>query len=315
MSKRTLWRLPQGPFCIIHRKVMFDLRKGVVSVLALCLALFSGLAWGDESVVEKKGVLMVSFGTTVPSGQRAIDNLYSTLKSSCAGIDVRLAYTSNIIRRKLAKDGINIDSPMIALSRMRDEGFTDVVVVSTHIIPGEEYCDLQNVIQGFRSIQGKYGFDRLVLSEPLLYTDEDFKAMAGFLKRTYDSKVDGDSAVALMGHGSPHFANSAYGQLQVILDDLAPGFLMGTVEGTPELRHVVDRLKHGKYRKVTLVPFMMVAGDHATNDMSGPEEDSWASLLKADGFRVSSVLKGLGEYDEIGAMVVRKFRSAAGKDF
>ena len=67
MSNRTLWRLPQGPFYIIHRKVMFDLRKGVVSVLALCFSLFSGLAWGDESVVEKKGVLMVSFGRTVPS--------------------------------------------------------------------------------------------------------------------------------------------------------------------------------------------------------------------------------------------------------
>ncbi len=265
--------------------------------------------------VEKKGVLMVSFGTTVSSGQRAIDNLYSILKSSCPGVEVRLAYTSNIIRRKLAKEGVDIDSPMIALSKMRDEGFSDVVVVSTHIIPGEEYCDLQAVVEGFRSIEGKYGFDRLVLSEPLLYKEEDFEAMAGFLSRTYGSKVDEDSAVALMGHGSPHFANSAYGQLQVVLDDLAPGFIVGTVEGTPELGHVISRLNHSKGRKVTLVPFMMVAGDHATNDMAGPEDDSWSTVLKGKGFRVSSVLKGLGEYDEIGAMVVRKFRSVAGKGF
>lgn len=294
---------------------MFDLRKGVLAALALCFTLFSGLAWGDDSAVEKKGVLMVSFGTTVPSGQRAIDNLHSTLKSSCPGAEVRLAYTSNIIRRKLAKEGVDIDSPMIALSKMRDEGFTDVVVVSTHIIPGEEYCDLQAVVDGFRSIEGKYGFDRLVLSEPLLYKEEDFKAMAGFLSRTYGSKVDEDSAVALMGHGSPHFANSAYGQLQVVLDDLAPGFIVGTVEGTPELDHVVSRLNHRKARKVTLVPFMMVAGDHAMNDMAGPEDDSWSTVLKGEGFRVSSVLKGLGEYDDIGAMVVRKFRSVAGKGF
>ncbi|WP_085543607.1 sirohydrochlorin cobaltochelatase [Dethiosulfovibrio salsuginis] len=291
------------------------MRKGVLAVLVLCFTLFSGLAWGDDSAVEKKGVLMVSFGTTVPSGQRAIDNLHSTLKSSCPGVEVRLAYTSNIIRRKLAKEGVDIDSPMIALSKMRDEGFTDVVVVSTHIIPGEEYCDLQAVVDGFRSIEGKYGFDRLVLSEPLLYKEEDFKAMAGFLSRTYGSKVDEDSAVALMGHGSPHFANSAYGQLQVVLDDLAPGFIVGTVEGTPELDDVVSRLNHRKGRKVTLVPFMMVAGDHATNDMAGPEDDSWSTVLKGEGFRVSSVLKGLGEYDEIGAMVVRKFRSVAGKGF
>lgn len=266
-------------------------------------------------MVEKKGVLMVSFGTTVPSGQKAIDNLYSTLKLSCPEVEVRLAYTSNIIRRKLAEEGKEIESPMIALSRMRDEGFTDVVVVSTHIIPGEEYCDLISVVQGFQSIEGKYGFDRLVLSKPLLYADEDFKAMAGFLKRTYGSKIDRDGTVALMGHGSPHFANSAYGQLQVVLDDLAPGFLMGTVEGTPQLDHVIRRLKHGKYKKVTLVPFMIVAGDHATNDMAGPEDDSWANILKGEGFRVSSILTGLGEYDEIGAMLVRKFRSAAGRDF
>lgn len=294
---------------------MFDLRKGIVAVLALCSVLFSALAWGDDSVVEKKGVLMVSFGTTVPSAKRAIEAIHSAIKSSCPDVEVRLAYTSNIIRRKLAKEGVDIDSPMIALSKMRDEGFTDVVVVSTHIIPGEEYGDLQAVVQAFQSIEGKYGFDRLVLSEPLLYREEDFKAMAGFLKRTYGSKVDGDGVVALMGHGSPHFANSAYGQLQVVLDDLAPGFVVGTVEGTPELDHVVRRLNHVKARKVTLAPLMIVAGDHAMNDMAGPDEDSWATVLKEQGFRVSSVLKGLGEYDEIGAMVVRKFRSVAGEGF
>lgn len=299
----------------ISGKVMCFLKK-LVSVLLLFSAIFvAGVAWGDDSV-SKKGVLMVSFGTTVPSGQKAIDNLFATLKSVCPDKEVRLAYTSNIIRRKLAKEENKmIDSPMIALSKMRDEGFTDVVVVSTHIIPGEEYGDLEEIVRAFQSIRGKYGFDRLVLSEPLLYHEEDFEAMAGFLDRTYGDKVDEDSVVVLMGHGTPDFANAAYGHLQTVLESSLPGFIVGTVEGAPTLDDVLLRLKAKGARKATLAPFMIVAGDHATNDMAGPEDDSWVTVIKGDGYRVSSVLKGLGEYDEIGAMLVRKYRAAAGDGF
>lgn len=318
VSQGTLWRfLLESPFC--HNsigKVLSVLRRAIVAVMSLCIMFIAASAWGGEGEAVKKGVLMVSFGTTVDSGQRAIDSLFESLRAACPGTEVRLAYTSNIIRKKLAEEnGRNIDSPMIALSKMRDEGFSDVVVVSTHIIPGEEYSDLVEVVRGFRSIEGKYGFRRLVLSEPLLCHESDFEDMAGFLKRAYGDKIDKNGAVALMGHGTPHFANSAYGQLQVVLDGLAPGFIVGTVEGNPTLDDVTRRLKESGAKRVTLVPFMVVAGDHAVNDMAGPEEDSWAMTLKGKGYRVSSVLKGLGEYDEIGSMLVRKFRAVAGSDF
>lgn len=292
------------------------MKKFLMVLMVTAVVLSAGVAFAGGHEVDKKGVLMVSFGTTVPTAQKAIDNLFNNLKKACPGTEVRLAYTSNIIRRKLAREEKRfIDTPLMALAKMRDEGFTDVVVASTHIIPGEEYNDLKQVVEAFNTIEGKYGFKRLVLAEPFLYHESDFEAMAGFLKRTYGSRVDGDSAMVLMGHGTPHFANAAYGQLQVVLEGMAPGFIVGTVEGAPTLDDVRRRLKHSKVRRVTLAPCMIVAGDHANNDMAGPEDDSWATILKGDGYRVSSVLKGLGEYDEIAAMMVAKFKKVAGPGF
>ncbi len=252
---------------------------------------------------------MVSFGTTVASGRLAIDTLFKVIEAECPDREIRIAYTSNIIRRKLNKsEGGTIDSPQIALAKMRDQGFSHVTVVSTHIIPGKEYGDLQELIRGTDAVTGKYGFSRLVLLEPFLYRQDDFERFVRGLQESYGESGDAHRAVVLMGHGSYHFANAAYSQLQIMLDREDDRFVIGTVEGMPTLDDVRRRLRSMKVTRVTLAPCMVVAGDHAMNDMAGFDDDSWATILRRDGYDVNPVLTGLGELPWMGEMLAQKFR-------
>ena len=120
-----------------------------------------------------------------------------------------------------------------------------------------------------------------------------------------------DEAFVLMGHGTEHFANSAYCQFENMLRDLGyENTYVGTVEGFPGLDYVIRRLKLRQIKKVYLMPLMIVAGDHARNDLAGAEEDSWDSILKAEGFETQIILKGLGEIDAIAEMFVEHLRQA-----
>jgi sirohydrochlorin cobaltochelatase len=207
--------------------------KHCIFVMTL-VVLFASEAVAAQNIDSvKKGILLVAFGTSAPGAERAIDNLVSETKAAFPGIEVRLAYTSNIIRRKLRRErNLEIPTPPEALAQMNDERFTHVYVQPMHVIPGEEYDDLKSAVNAFASVKGKYGFERIALGRPFLADSSDCELMAEILARRFAAKPE-DSAIVLMGHGSSHEGNSMYVEMQKALSSKAKNIFLGTVEEGP----------------------------------------------------------------------------------
>ncbi|MGI6253425.1 MAG: sirohydrochlorin cobaltochelatase [Aminivibrio sp.] len=291
------------------------MRKIMWTALLILLTAAGLLAAGAEaSEKDKEAVLLVAFGTSEPEARGAIGRIVEVTRKSFPEAEVRLAYTSNIIRRKiLREEGLEIDSPLLALAKMQDEGFSSVTVQSLHIIPGEEYHQLSAAVEAFRSIEGKYGFERLSLGAPLLFTLEDYKKTVALLKKKYGPLGEGGGAVVFMGHGTHHWANGAYSQMQALFDHEGLPFVVGVVEDFPGLDMVKKRLSAMRPSRVTLVPFMVVAGDHARNDMADEDDPaSWISELRKEGYSVEAVLRGLGDGEGLAELFTEHIREAAG---
>jgi sirohydrochlorin cobaltochelatase len=256
----------------------------------------SALAGGHGDAAPKKaGILLVAFGSSEASAQVSFANIDRKVKEAYPGIPVRWAYTSHIIRNKLAKQGQVLDSPEVALAKMRDERFTHVAVASLHTIPGAEYHDLRRTVGAFK-IMG--GFERIILAYPLMATQEDMERTVEAIIATIPKERKKDEAVVLMGHGTHHPSNAFYAALMFQLQLRDPNIFVGTVEGYPDLALIQELLRKKKIKRLYLMPFMSVAGDHAKNDMAGDDDDSWKSVLTKAGFECVPVLKGTAEYDE-----------------
>ncbi len=262
-------------------------------VVCILLALCGPVLAGHKERPPKKGILLVAFGTTVPEARDALDHIGEMAERRFPGLAVRWAYSSRIVREKLAGQGRNFDSPAMALARMMDDGFTHVAVQSLHTIPGEEFHALKQTVDAFSGLPK--GMDRVVLGLPLLAEPRDVEECAKAVMASLPPERKKGEAVILMGHGTHHPANIYYSGLQYSLNRLDPLVLVGTVEGTPSLDDVRQTLKNKAISKVYLQPFMAVAGDHAMNDMAGDEEDSWKSVLAEDGLTCVSVLRGTAE--------------------
>ena len=262
----------------------------VISLLFLGAQAFAGHG-GDRPT--KKGVLLVAFGTTVPEGRAALDNIDARAKARFPDLEVRWAYSSRIVRQKLAGGGLHFDSPAMALARMMDDGFTHVAVQSLQTIPGEEFHALQRTVEAFSGLPK--GMEKVTLGLPLLAEPADVEACAKAVMSSLPPDRKKNEAVILMGHGTHHPANIYYPGLQYSLSRLDPLVLVGTVEGTPSLDDVRAALKERKVKKAWLQPLMAVSGDHAVNDMAGDGEDSWKSVLAADGVTCVPVLRGTAE--------------------
>lgn len=295
-------------------------RIGIVLLpLMVYVLVFVGVAGAntepDAKAEQKKAILVVSFGTSVPKAEKGITNLVDAAKKAFPDYEVRLAYTSNIIRNKIAKErNIKIPTPPEALSKLNEEGYGDVVVATTLLIPGEEYESVKSVVDAFRMIDGKYRFARLRLLDPFLTTLAGCEQMADLLAKRFGKELSRkDTAVVLMGHGTPqHFSHALYAQLQLLLDERVPSsFFVGTVEETPLIEDVIKMLKKSGKKRVTLSPLMVVAGDHAINDMSDPDDnESWFSRLKKAGYKdVSVKLEGLGEDPLVAELFVQNLRT------
>jgi len=261
-----------------------------IVLLALCGAALAG----HKERSQKKGILLVAFGTTVPEARSALDHLGMKAEQRFAEFDIRWAYSSRIVREKLAAQGHHFDSPAMALARMMDDGFAHVAVQSLHTIPGEEFHGLQQTVQAFSGLPK--GMDSVVLGRPLLADPDDVERCAAAIMASLPPERKAGEAVVLLGHGTHHPANIYYPGLQYSLNRLDPLVLIGTVEGTPSRDDVRLVLRDRKVSKVYLQPFMAVAGDHAVNDMAGDEEDSWKSVLEADGLTCVPVLRGTAEF-------------------
>ncbi|MBC5738664.1 sirohydrochlorin cobaltochelatase [Lawsonibacter faecis] len=261
---------------------------------------------------EKKAILAVSFGTShADTLARTIGAIEAELAAAFPKRAFRRAFTSGMICRKLkARDGLDIPSAAEALEDLLREGCTDVVIQPTHVINGEEYDKLLAQAEPCRS-----RFARLSVGAPLLTTVEDYHALAAAVLAELPEERE-DTAMIFMGHGTEHYVNPSYAQLEYVFHDLGRrDVLIGTVEGYPALEQVLRRMaERPEVKRAVLCPLMVVAGDHAKNDLAGADEDSWKSRLESLGYEVLCNLKGLGEYRGVREMFVGHALAAAGEE-
>jgi len=277
------------------------MKKGVILSLILTILFFfsaaEAMAKHGEKPSIKKAILLVSFGTSDPEAAKVFELIEKRARERFPGVEMRWAYTSRMIRAKLAKEGKLLDSPETAFAKLMDGGYTHVAVLSLHTIPGEEFHELYQNAQLFGQMSG--GFQKILVARPLLASSKDMETVAQALMKNIPGRNPGD-AVIFMGHGTEHHpADAIYLAMNQVFQELDPNAFVAAVEGSSSLENVIPKLKKRKVKKVFLVPLMSVAGDHAKNDMAGNEEDSWKSILTEKGFKVEPILKGTAEIPEI----------------
>ncbi|BER91511.1 sirohydrochlorin cobaltochelatase [Atrimonas thermophila] len=295
-------------------------RKSLVITLSIVLVLcflLVGVSSG-MSREDKKALLLVAFGTSYEDASSAIKNVFELAKKEFPELEVRLAYASSMVRKALEKKGQKIDGPVTALAKLVDEGFNKVAVQPLFVIPGITYDYVASVCQAFSAMKDIYGrpvFEELYLGRPLLEHPSDYEEVVQALQEIFAPTLSKEgTALVLMGHGSEHSGGAAYSMLYLMLQkEFGESVFLGTVEGFPSFEDVVTKLEAQKVKKVVLAPFMLVAGDHALNDLAGEHSDSWKVQLKQRGFLVSTVLKGLGEYDAFARIFVERAKEVVEK--
>jgi sirohydrochlorin cobaltochelatase len=287
------------------------IRKGLLLVVVAAAIITIGCQTNQGAAMKKnvdgeKGILVVSFGTSYPETRKlTIEATEKRIAEAFPDYEVRRAFTSHIIIKILKERGLMIDKPEEALAKMYEEGFSEVIVQPLHLMPGEEFHEkiLKNVAPY------EDAFEKIAVGRPLLSYTEDYHNVVDALDSQIPSLGSGE-AVVFMGHGTHHPANAAYAMLQRVFDDHGSGIYVGTVEGYPILDDVIPLLERDRIRKVTLMPLMLVAGDHASNDMAGDEEDSWKMILLDKGYEVDIYLHGMGENPAIQDLYVRNVKDA-----
>lgn len=264
---------------------------------------------GNAKASSDKEILIVSFGTSYSNSRHVtIGAIEDAIREAYPDYQVRRAFTAQIIIDKLKKEeNIEIDNVKQALDRAVANGVKTLIVQPTHLMNGLEYNDLKKELDKYKD-----KFDKIALGEPLLTSDEDFKQVIAAITNDTKEYLDGETAICFMGHGTEADSNKVYATLQEKLK--AAGYndyFVGTVEATPTVDDVIAQVKEsGKYKRVILQPLMVVAGDHANNDMAGDEEDSWATKFKAAGFEVKPVLRGLGQIYDIQKIYLEHVKAA-----
>jgi len=250
----------------------------------------------------KPVILAVSFGSSYNETREAtIDATEAALQTAYPEYEVRRAFTSQIVIDILEeREKMEIDNVTEAMDRLVADGVKNVVVQPTHVIPGFEYDDVMKEISGYAD-----KFDSMLVGTPLLTSDKDYDTMVAVLKEETAAYNTDGTAVVFMGHGTHHEANESYTRIEKRLHAAGlTNYFVGTVEGAPLVDEVLAKVDAGDYSKVVLLPLMIVAGDHANNDMAGDEEDSWKTVFTNAGYEVECVLHGLGQYEGIQQMVI-----------
>lgn len=269
----------------------------------------------------KKAILVVSFGTTHEDTRKVtIDAIEEKIKNTFEGYDIRRAFTSHIILKVLKnRDNLNVDTPEEALEKLKNEGYEEVIVQPLHVIPGVEFDYINNVVDLYKKSKA---FEKIVVGRPLIcfkgeedHVPDDYSIMVDALS-TQLTQMTKEGTIILMGHGTNHIANAVYCCFESVLRDR--GFKnvhVATVEGYPTLDRVIPNITQDVEEEVILMPLMLVAGDHAKNDMAGEDEDSWKSILEAKGFKVKIHLHGLGETNEIQDIYIQHIKDVINGNF
>jgi len=292
---------------------------------------YFGRDTGDASLDDPKNadgigeneLLVVSFGTSFnDSRAKDIKGIEDALEAAFPDWSVRRAFTAQIINHVQARDSEKIDNVDQALQRAVDNGVKNLVIQPTHLMHGAEYDELVETLANYED-----KFDSVAIAEPLLgevgsdatKINDDKKAVAEAVVKaavaisgydSLDAAADDGCAFVLMGHGTAHVAKVSYSQMQTQMNELGyDNVFIGTVEGEPEetaCEAVIDAVAAAGYKKVVLRPLMVVAGDHANNDMAGEDDDSWLSMFNASGKfdSVDAQIEGLGRINEIQKLYV-----------
>lgn len=262
----------------------------------------------NQDEIGDTELLVVSFGTSYNDSRReTIGAIEKAMQKAFPDYAVRRGFTSQIIIDHVNKrDGEKIDNVTEALDRAVDNGVKTLVVQPTHLMNGLEYNDLKDELAGYSD-----SFEKVVLGEPLLTSDDDFQKVMNAIVDATKEYDDGETAICFMGHGTEADSNSVYTKMQETLKAAGhDNYFVGTVEATPSLDDVIAAVKAGGYKKVVLRPLMIVAGDHANNDMAGDEDGSWKTEFEKAGFEVTTVVEGLGSVQAIQDLFVAHAQAA-----
>ena len=262
----------------------------------------------NQDEIGEKELLVLSFGTSYNDSRRlTIGAIEGALEKAFPDYSVRRGFTANIIIDHVnRRDKILIDDVDKALQRAIDNKVKTLVVQPTHLMNGLEYNDLLKQVGDKAD-----AFDKVVFGKPLLTSDDDFKRVEKAITDWTKEYDDGKTAICFMGHGTEAESNAVYQKMQDLLTaDGFKNYFVGTVEAAPSVDDVLKQVKAGDYKRVILEPLMVVAGDHANNDMAGDEEDSWKSKFEREGFEVTCLIRGLGENEDIRKLYVEHAQAA-----
>ena len=282
----------------------------------------------NQDEIGENELLVVSFGTSFNDSRVAdIKGIEDALQAACPDWSVRRAFTAQIIINHIqARDGEKIDNMTQALDRAVANGVKNLVVQPTHLMHGAEYDEMCEAIEAYKD-----QFESVSIAEPMLgevgsdatVINADKEAVAkaittaavseaGF--ESLEAAKDAGTAFVFMGHGTAHVAKVTYSQMQTQMQNLGyENVFIGTVEGEPEetsAEAVIEAVKAAGYTNVVLRPLMVVAGDHANNDMAGSDDDSWKTVFEAAGFTVDCQIHGLGEIADVQALYVAHTKAA-----
>ncbi len=273
--------------------------------------LLACVLFGVSPVLAQEGTLLVMFGSTVPKGKLALQAIEAEYQQHYGKKGpMAVAYTSEFIRKKLKKQGEPVFSIQEGLRHLAAQGVKHVRVQSFHVAPAAEYMETQRMIVKYL-LENPQQFSKALLGDPLLVSKQDMDATVQTVLATIPKERKAHEAVVLMGHGNDH------GPGDLILLATAKAFNaadknvhLACVEGALRFDAVLEKLQTQGVKTVWLMPFMLVAGDHAVNDLVGPEEDSWASMLKKAGFTVQQQVQGLGQVQGIRDIFLRHTKDA-----
>ncbi len=327
-----LWSDPGLTFIISEDTIMKKLK---ISIFVFLLHLLF-----CSTLFAQPAIILASFGTTVPGAVQSIENIASRVRSAFPGATVKVVFTSNIIRSVWEKrsqspekwrslgvpDEILFTKNLLStFGELKSQGFKEVVVQPTHLFHMEQYHDLQQYVEAIRSIRtirDKWKpFNKIALGRPALGTIGNVRPYHSDLEKAVKTLApdislarEKKAALVYMGHGNDFWSTGIYAELQDQMRKTFPDVktFVGCVEGFPGIGEVKSMLKHDKtINKIVLKPLMIVAGDHAANDMAGEEPDSWKNILKGSGVNVEIILKGLGSNNQFADLFVDHIKDAA----
>lgn len=262
----------------------------------------------NQDEIGDNELLVLSFGTSFNDSRRlTIGAIENDLEAAFPDYSVRRGFTANIIIDHVnERDGILIDDVEAALERAVANGVKTLVVQPTHLMNGLEYDELYAKVGDYAD-----AFEKVAFGEPLLTSDDDFARVEKAITEWTADYDDGETAIVFMGHGTEAESNAVYAKMQDMLTaDGYENYFIGTVEAEPSLDTVLAAIQAGEYKKVVLEPLMVVAGDHANNDMAGDEDGAWKKTFEDAGYEVECLLRGLGENEAIRELYVEHAQAA-----